>query len=148
MQIVRLWLNYKIGGPICRKINLQGKNSGCLKRVIYLFWLKNLKKYLRKIVGCLKNLSYCDSYVRKYSYMYVLTLECMQSVWLWLNYNVGGPISRKVNFRCKNNVCLKCVIYWFWLKNLKKKFCGKSMGVLHSYHIVIFMSESILTCMY
>jgi len=30
----------------------------------------------------------------------------------------------------------------------KKKFCGKSLGVLKSYQIVIVMSESILTCMY
>ncbi len=51
---------------------------------------RSKKKFLRKIVGCLKKLSDCDSYVRKYSYMYVLTLGCMQRVRLWLNYNVDG----------------------------------------------------------
>ncbi len=53
---------------------------------------KYKKKILRKIDGCLTQLSYCDIYVRKYSYMYVLTLGCMKRVRLWLNYNVGGPI--------------------------------------------------------
>ena len=53
---------------------------------------KSKKKILRKIVGCLKKLSDCDSYVREYSYMYVLTLGRMQRVRLWLNYKVEGPI--------------------------------------------------------
>ena len=48
------------------------------------------KKNLRKIVGCIKKLSYCDSYVRKYSYMYILTFKCMQILLLWLNYKVEG----------------------------------------------------------
>ncbi len=77
---------------------------------------------MRKIVVCLKKRSHCDSDVRDNPYMYVLTLGGMQRVRLWLNYKVGGTINRKVHFQGKNSVCLKRVIYLFWLKNLKKNY--------------------------
>ena len=46
-------------------------------RDLFVLIEKSKKEILRKIDGCLTQLSYCDIYVRKYSYMYVLTLGGM-----------------------------------------------------------------------
>ncbi len=70
-------------------------------RDLFVLIEKSKNIFCGKSLRVLKKLSYCDSYVRKYSYMYVLTLGGMQSMRLWLNDKVGGSIGRKVHFRCK-----------------------------------------------
>ena len=45
MQRVRLWLNYKVGGPICRNVHFQCKNSVCMMRTYQCCFLPRIQKF-------------------------------------------------------------------------------------------------------